>query len=61
MKNLQIIIDQFLPGDYKIVEASEWYELHDGKRCYFSSPSRDYFIDEILEMIAEQIELAEVY
>ena len=61
MENLQIIIDQFLPGDYKIIKATQWFELHEGKRCIWSSPSELQFIEEVLAMVADQIKAAKQF
>lgn len=61
MENLQLIIDQFLPGDYKIIEASDWFELHEGKHCTYSSPSELEFYEEVLAMVADQIKAAKQF
>lgn len=76
IKDLQMIIDQFLPGDYEINHAKmkhegedlEWFELLEYSNitktkyhCSFSCPTWTMFQSEIISMIALQIETAKTY
>lgn len=76
IKDLQTIIDQFLPGDYAINHAKmnhegedlEWFELIEytnisktEHRCPMSCPSWSDFQDTVISMCAAQIELAKEY
>lgn len=76
IKHLQLIIDQFLPGDYEINHAKmhyegedlEWFELiewtdltHTKHRCKFSAPQWVDFVDGVHTMLAIEIEFAREY
>ena len=76
IKNLQMVIDQFLPGDYEINHARmnhegedlEWFELikwtdisKKEHRCPMSSPTWSSFQDSVISMCATEIELAKEY
>ena len=73
IKNLQTIMDQFLPGHYEINHVTtdkneEWFELIEyvdsdriKYRCPLSTPSWLNFIEDIHAMITDQIKQAIEY
>lgn len=76
IQDLQMVIDQFLPGDYKINHAQvkhdgedlEWFELLEYSNitktkyhCSFSCPNWTTFQSEIISMIALEIQTAKEY
>ena len=57
---LQLLLEQFI-GGHTIHEATDHWQLMDGDKPVYSSPSWSDFTDEIVQMCAYEIQIARTY